>query len=163
MPSRNGLSRQTFDAVMATPVGRIGIVIENEALVDIRFLGPAHAVCAPRSKLARKTCRQLQSYFLNPAYPFRIPLKLTGTNFQLRVWRALQRIPSGETRSYGQLARTLKTSPRAVGNACRANPIVLVVPCHRVVATNGMGGFMGKRSGTPLDMKNWLLEHEQHR
>ena len=73
----------------------------------------------------------------------------------------MRRIPAGKTLSYGVLAKKLDTSARAVGNACRANPVPIIVPCHRVVASNGMGGFMGKRSGSPLDLKHWLLAHER--
>ncbi|TAM44799.1 MAG: MGMT family protein, partial [Gammaproteobacteria bacterium] len=79
------------------------------------------------------------------------------------VWNALQRIPAGKVLSYGDLARKLKTGPRAVGNACRANPIPVVVPCHRVVASNGKGGFMGKTGGKALVIKDWLLAHERGR
>jgi methylated-DNA-[protein]-cysteine S-methyltransferase len=150
-----------YDAVVATPVGRLGIVVHDGALVDVAFLGKSTALHAPRTDMARRASRQLRSYFTNPRQSFRIPLKLEGTPFQQRVWRALRRIPAGRTLSYGTLARRLHTSARAVGNACRANPIPLVVPCHRVVAANGLGGFMGKRSGLSLSRKYWLLEHER--
>ncbi|MEW6332353.1 MAG: methylated-DNA--[protein]-cysteine S-methyltransferase [Pseudomonadota bacterium] len=115
----------------------------------------------PRGVQARKVSRSLKSYFSNPGQTFRLPLRLDGTPFQQRVWRALQRIPAGKTLSYGALAKKLATSARAVGNACRANPVPIIVPCHRVVASNGMGGFMGKRSGSPLNLKHWLLAHER--
>lgn len=150
-----------YDAVVATPVGRIGIVVQDDALVDVNFLGQSTALQAPRTDMARRACRQIRSYFSNPRHSFRIPLKLSGTPFQERVWRALQRIAVGKTLSYGALARKLDTSARAVGNACRANPVPIVVPCHRVVASNGAGGFMGKRSGNPLRIKHQLLEHER--
>ena len=152
---------QNYDAIVATPIGRVGIVVQDGALVDVNFLGQSAALQAPRTDMARRTCRQIRSYFGNPRYAFRISLKLSGTPFQERVWRALQRIPVGKTLSYGALARKLDTSARAVGNACRANPVPIIVPCHRVVASNGMGGFMGKRSGAPLNLKQWLLEHER--
>jgi len=80
--------------------------------------------------------------------------------FRQKVWRALRRIPRGTTRSYGALARELRTSARAVGGACRDNPLPLVVPCHRVVAHGGPGGFMGARAGFPMRVKQWLLAHE---
>jgi methylated-DNA-[protein]-cysteine S-methyltransferase len=149
-----------YDAVISTPVGRIGVMLENDALVDVSFLGETVALHAPRTAAAKKVCRQLHSYFINPNASFRIPLALSGTAFQQRVWRALRRIPAGRTLSYGALARKLATSARAVGNACRANPVPIVIPCHRVVAANGAGGFMGKRSGSALRLKHRLLEHE---
>ena len=89
-----------------------------------------------------------------------VPLDVRGSAFQRRVWRALQQIPAGQTRTYGQLAAQLKSSPRAVGNACRQNPVPLLVPCHRVVAATGLGGFGGETRGKRLAMKRWLLEHE---
>lgn len=146
--------------MIATPVGRLGVVLEDGALADLSFLGGRAALYPPRTASAKRVCRQLQSYFTNPLLSFRLSLKPSGTAFQQRVWRALQRIPAGETRSYGALARKLATSARAVGNACRANPIPIVIPCHRVMASDGAGGFMGKRSGSALRLKHWLLRHE---
>lgn len=152
-----------YDAVVATPLGRIGIILQNKALADIRFLPPSVSTHTPRTAQARKACRQLRSYFRNPRIYFHVPLAPTGTPFQRRVWRALQRIPVGLTLSYGALAQKLSTSARAVGNACRANPVPIIIPCHRVVASNGAGGFMGKRSGSALRLKQWLLQHERTR
>jgi methylated-DNA-[protein]-cysteine S-methyltransferase len=154
---------EKYGAVVATPVGRVGIIMQDGALVDVSFLGRSAPLRSPRTVPARKTCRQLRSYFVNPHASFRIPLMLSGTAFQQRVWRALRRIPVGRTLSYGALAKKLTTSARAVGNACRANPVPIVIPCHRVVAANGAGGFMGQRSGSALRLKHRLLEHERAR
>ena len=161
MRRRRKTRPKLYDAVVSSPVGRLGIVLENDSLADISFLGDAAPLKSPHSAVARKICRQLQSYFTNPRFAFRIPMTLSGTAFQQRVWHALQRIPAGRTLSYGMLARKLTTSARAVGNACRANPIPIVIPCHRIIAANGAGGFMGRRSGGPLRLKHWLLEHER--
>jgi len=150
-----------FDAVITTPICRLGIKLKEDALADVSFLGDKAALYAPRTAAARRVCRELRAYFTNPRSSFRVPLTLSGTTFQQRVWRALRRIPAGRTLSYGALARKLTTSARAVGNACRANPVPIVIPCHRVVAANGAGGFMGKRSGSALRLKHWLLEHER--
>lgn len=161
MRSRKVPKTRKYDAVVTTPVGRIGIVVRDGALVDMNFLGKSAALHAPHSDMARRACRQLRSYFTNPQQSFHLPVKLAGTPFQKKVWRALRRIPAGRTLSYGNLAHRLNTSARAVGNACRANPVPIVVPCHRVVAANGLGGFMGKRSGLSLNRKHWLLQHER--
>jgi methylated-DNA-[protein]-cysteine S-methyltransferase len=150
-----------YDAVIAAPFGRVGFVLDGDALVDISFLDSGAPLSPPRTAQARKVSRTLKSYFANPRAGLRLALKLSGTVFQRRVWRALRRIPAGRTLSYGALAHRLDTSARAVGNACRANPVPIVVPCHRVVAANGLGGFMGRRSGAPLNLKLWLLEHER--
>jgi len=158
---RASVKAREYDAVIAAPFGRVGFVLDGDALVDISFLDRSARLSPPRTTQARKVSRTLKSYFANPQTKLHFPLKLSGTAFQQRVWRALRRIPAGQTLSYGALANKLDTSARAVGNACRANPIPIVVPCHRIVASNGVGGFMGKRSGSPLNLKHWLLEHER--
>lgn len=151
--------KEGYDAVIAAPFGRLGIHAQ-EALTSIDFVSNRIPLQSPRTPLARKVCAQLKVYFTDPKNPFDVPLAPRGTDFQQRAWRALQRIPTGAARTYGQLARTLRSAPRAVGGACRANPIPIVVPCHRVVAANGPGGFMGATHGRALLIKRWLLEHE---
>ena len=103
---------------------------------------------------------QLQRYFGNPLQSFDCRLALVGTPFQRRVWRALLAIPVGQTRCYGDLAGELGSSPRAVAAACRANPYPVIVPCHRVVAKSGLGGYCGEVSGPMSAIKHWLLGHE---
>jgi methylated-DNA-[protein]-cysteine S-methyltransferase len=88
-------------------------------------------------------------------------LSVEGTLHQMAVWRAMQRIPRGETRTYGELARAIKSAPRAVGQACGKNPVPIIIPCHRIVGSTGMGGFMGQQSGEPIKIKQWLLAHER--
>jgi methylated-DNA-[protein]-cysteine S-methyltransferase len=91
---------------------------------------------------------------------FDLAVVMQGTPFQQRVWQALRDIPAGETRSYGQLAAHLGSGARAVGNACRHNPVSIVVPCHRVVGAAGLGGYSGHTQGPVLRRKSWLLAHE---
>lgn len=157
------MAKQRYDAVIAAPFGRLGITLQNGVLADINFLDHEIPLRAPTGTAARRVCAALRTYLKKPRGKFRLPLVTDGTDFQQRVWRALQRIPAGKVLSYGELARTLKTGPRAVGNACRANPIPIVIPCHRVVAANGRGGFMGKTGGRALVIKDWLLTHERGR
>jgi methylated-DNA-[protein]-cysteine S-methyltransferase len=115
---------------------------------------------APRPA-ARRAAAALTRYFGgDPAALSDLPVAPVGTPFQRRVWQRLSAIPPGEALSYGALARELGTSARAVGGACRTNPIPLVIPCHRVVATNGLGGYSGERGGDWLAKKRWLLAHE---
>lgn len=107
----------------------------------------------------------LQSYFSGMAVATEdalrvVPIRLHGTPFQERVWAALTEIPYGQTRSYGQLARALGSAPRAVGQACKANPIAILVPCHRVLAAAGLGGYAGARNGPALARKEALLHLE---
>jgi methylated-DNA-[protein]-cysteine S-methyltransferase len=108
----------------------------------------------------KEVAHQLERYFQDPVLQFSLPLALEGTPFQLRVWQALQAIPSGETRTYGALAQTLDSGSRAVGNACRRNPVSIIVPCHRVVSATGMGGYSGNTSDRAIWRKHWLLAHE---
>ncbi len=100
------------------------------------------------------------AYFREPTRRIDLPVQLRGTPFQRRAWQLIAAIPPGATRTYGELAADLGSSARAVGGACRANPCPLVVPCHRVVARRGLGGFAGDRNGRLRDIKRWLLAHE---
>lgn len=132
----------------------IRIKIENNKLTEL-IIDPKQ-----NAKSNSAIHAEIAAYFKNPKHPFKIDIELKGTAFQLKVWKALQTIPSGKTLTYGELAKKLKTSARAIGQACRTNPIPIVVPCHRVVAANGIGGFTGKRQGEMVDVKAWLLKHE---
>lgn len=151
------------EAVIAAPFGRVRIVMRGGALVDVDLLSGGARLRSPRTPAARGAVAALRRYLRDARAPLALPVAMAGSRFQRRVWRALQRIPAGEVRSYGQLARRLRTSARAVGGACRANPLPLVIPCHRVVAASGWGGFMGRRQGAALAIKRWLLEHERAR
>jgi methylated-DNA-[protein]-cysteine S-methyltransferase len=105
--------------------------------------------------------RQLRAYLKDARCEFSLPLAPAGTVFQRKVWQGISAIRPGRTHTYGELALAIGSSPRAVGNACGANPYPLVVPCHRVVAANrGLGGFARQRGGFLLDVKRWLLAHE---
>ena len=110
------------------------------------------------SAVLERAAAQLREYFLGERRRFDLPLAPQGTAFQQRVWQALYAIPFGETRSYGELARELGSAARAVGGACGANPIPIIIPCHRVLAAKGrLGGFSG---GDGLSSKRQLLAHE---
>lgn len=155
-------SNVDYAAVVPAPVGLLGIRLSGGQLVGIDFAPPSTSVDAAPDGAAREVLDQLFHYFEDPAWQFNLPLAMRGTPFQRRVWLALCRIPSGSTRSYGELAGELGSSARAVGGACRRNPIPIVVPCHRVIAAGGgAGGFMGRRDGDALAIKTWLLDHER--
>lgn len=110
-----------------------------------------------------KAREQLQAYLDGRLSEFDLPVMTSGTDFQQRTWTALEEIPAGQTVTYGQLAQQLDSSPRAVGGACRENPVAVIVPCHRVVSMGGIGGYAGDTSGENIDVKNWLLQHEAQR
>ena len=104
---------------------------------------------------------QFEAYFSDASHVFGFVLETGGTHHQTRVWKALNDIPVGGVLTYGQLAKKLRSGPRAVARACRANPLPIVVPCHRVVSANGPGGYMGTTSGPAMAIKHWLLRHER--
>jgi methylated-DNA-[protein]-cysteine S-methyltransferase len=147
-------------ARLDTPFAVLGIRTSGERLVGIEYLPRGTPTLAPLDALAERACRQLERYVEDPHYRFDLPFEYRGTAFQCKVWRAISSIPVGQTATYRALARILATAPRAVGGACGANRIPIVIPCHRMVAADGLGGFMGARDGFPLDVKKWLLEHE---
>lgn len=151
---------QSFDAVISAPFGAVGIRLHEDEVVAVELRPQTLRVQAPVSAAARNSVRALERYFDDPYASPNVRVRLLGTPFQRRVWRALRGIPPGKTRTYGELAETLSTSARAIGGACRANPVPIFVPCHRVVAARGAGGFMGATRGRALNIKTWLLAHE---
>lgn len=102
----------------------------------------------------------LDSYFKGDLKKFNVPLNLKGTPFQIRVWNELIRIPYGEVRTYGDIAKFTNSSPRAIGQAVKRNPVPIVIPCHRVVSASGIGGFGGQTAGKNIFTKKRLLEIE---
>lgn len=149
-----------YQAIVAAPGFALGIQCNNDEITGIDFLEPQPEQ-PPETPLAAEAVRQLRAYLADPAFVFGLPLRTSGTMFQRRVWAEIAAIPTGETHTYGELAKNLKNAPRAVGQACGANPFPLVVPCHRVIATGGgLGGFARERGGFLLEVKRWLLRHE---
>jgi methylated-DNA-[protein]-cysteine S-methyltransferase len=151
---------QNFQATIRAPFGVLGIGCANDALTNIEFLTPDTKLQTPVSAFAEEVTKQLAAYFAEPECKFNLKLALNGTLHQNIVWNAMCVIPRGQTRQYGELAREISSSPRAVGQACGANPVPIIIPCHRVVSKAGMGGFAHHRDGYELDIKRWLLAHE---
>ncbi len=151
------------EAVISAPFGSVLISFNQAgalARIDLRAIS-ANTYCTPR---AQQLAKNIEAY-LNKAKTFQFDvLDLLshlnqGTTFQQTVWQAISNIPLGSTISYQALAKKLGSGPRAVANACGANPLPLLIPCHRVVASHGLGGFMqGRADG--LAIKQWLLDHE---
>jgi methylated-DNA-[protein]-cysteine S-methyltransferase len=144
--------------MIGTPLGPVAVTWDGRSLLGVDLEPGA----GPRGEGEPPAAirEQLEAYFADPAASFDLPLALGGTGFQRRVWQALRSIPAGTTVTYGELAKRLASGPRAVGAACRANPCPIVVPCHRVVAKQGLGGFAGDTGGRRLAVKKWLLRHE---
>ncbi len=154
------MSSEPYDLVLDAPFGRIGVRCSERSVREVDFLPPDHPLKSPTTPLAHAVAVQVAAYLDDPRQPITLPLGPRGTPFQTRVWEALRAIPSGQVRRYGDLAAQLHSSARAVGGACRRNPLPLLIPCHRVVAGDGLGGFSGAVGGQPLAVKRWLLAHE---
>jgi methylated-DNA-[protein]-cysteine S-methyltransferase len=152
-----------FDAVVPAPFGAVGVRIENDAIRELVYLPASHPLQDPQDALSLRAAQQLQAYFSDPDFRFDLPLAPAGTAFQQRVWNVISGIPRGETLTYGAVAKLLRSAPRAVGQACGANWFPMVIPCHRVLAAGGLGGFANsdEADGFHLGVKRWLLAHEQ--
>jgi methylated-DNA-[protein]-cysteine S-methyltransferase len=155
-----------YSTTHPTPVGLLTLVASDRGLRAVLWpkLSPPRAGISPRPRrnpdhpILRRTAQQLDEYFAGSRTSFDVPLDLDGTRFQLAAWRSLADIPFGTTATYGQQAAALgiPTAARAVGAANGANPVCIVLPCHRVIGANGsLTGF-----GGGLLVKQWLLDHE---
>lgn len=149
-----------FAAILELPFGKFGICVDAESVTELRFLPPQAAARPATTEFAAEIAARIRTWIAAPRTPLQLPLAACGSAFQRRVRAALQTIPPGEVRTYGEIAHLLGSAPRAVGQACGANPFPLVVPCHRVVAANGIGGFANARDGYLIDAKRWLLRNE---
>ena len=126
----------------------------------IDFLSRQTKPSAPSTPVAALACEQIYAYLRDPNFKFTVPVSIGGTLHQMTIWRLMQKIPRGKIITYGEAARVIKSAPRAVGQACGANPLPIIIPCHRIVAKNGLGGFKGGRDDNALAIKRWLLAHE---
>ena len=160
------MNTQAYTAIIASPLPgaeRLGLRISAVGLSAIDILPATTRTEPARDALSRSVVAQLQGYFEHPARGFDLPLAAQGSHYQQRVWQAMQAIAPGQTQAYGTLAGQIHSGARAVANACRANPIPIIIPCHRVVAAHGPGGYMGETQGAAMAIKHWLLEHERGR
>ena len=149
-----------YQAIVAAPGFCIGVRCDGDEIHALEYLEPCPERL-PTNPLAAETVRQLRAYLVDADFEFGLPLRPSGTAFQRRVWAQIAAIPSHQTLTYGEVAKALHNAPRAVGQACGANPFPLLVPCHRVIATGGgLGGFARNGGGFMLDVKRWLLAHE---
>lgn len=141
--------------VVPSPLGPLTLFAAEGAIVALEW-GKGTAEADPPPVL-QDAARQLEEYFAGKRREFTLSLAPHGTAFQQRVWEAMRAIPCGETRSYGEIARTLGSAPRAVGQACGKNPIPVIIPCHRILGTGHIGGYSGMGA---LETKRALLRLE---
>ncbi|ABF07406.1 methylated-DNA-[protein]-cysteine S-methyltransferase [Cupriavidus metallidurans] len=150
-----------FDAVLPAPFGKVGVRVDGTQVHEIVYLPDSFAEVPPTSALTKRVAEQLDAYYANADTVFDLPLARRGTDFQRKVWAAISAVPRGGLTTYGTIAKSLQSMPRAVGQACGQNWFPIVVPCHRVVAANGLGGFAHHgEEGFHLGVKRWLLRHE---
>lgn len=146
-----------------SPLGTLVLEANQDHLRRISFsqhTAPSELLLPRKSAIFNKFVHDLEQYFQNKQP---IPIDVTipqGTLFQQQVWRTLLTLQFGETITYGALAKRLSTSARAVGNACRSNPLPIVIPCHRVIGQRCLGGYAGFTQGDTFNIKTWLLKHE---
>jgi len=167
---------QLLRSILSTPIGEMLTLASDEGLCALEFIGPdkpmtrlearlqrhfpPHEFVEGDSRVITRTRQWLAAYFAGESAAIGdLPLDMRGAGFEKRVWKALTRIPPGETTSYGAIAKALGSAgaSRAVGAANGANPIAIIVPCHRVIGASGhLTGY-----GGGLDRKTWLLNHEK--
>lgn len=140
---------------MHAPIGDLTIFAENEAIVALEWGWGSAQESSPVLVRAK---RALEDYFDNGVLADDLPLNPAGSPYRQKVWAALRQIPAGQTRNYAEIARLAGGSPRSVGGANAANPIPIFIPCHRVLASNGIGGYSG---GEGLATKRALLKLEK--
>ena len=148
--------------ITTTPIGKLAVRYESDFVLEVKQVTSQTRATLSKERFAKEIKKQFQAYFSGDIQKFDIPFLFEkGTDFQVRVWEQIRKIPFGETKTYGEIATKIKSGPRAVGNACRRNNLLLIVPCHRVVSVTGLGGFMGDADGSLVRRKQWLLNHEQ--
>jgi len=149
-----------FDVIVEFPKMKVGVVTRDDRVIEIRYLPLSVRSKVAENPLAERAACQLERYREDPDASFDLPLLIEGSPLQRAVWDAMCAIPRGRTRTYGELARELGADPRAIGQACGDNRLPIVIPCHRVVAADGIGGFGHSTGGYLLEAKRWLLMHE---
>lgn len=149
-----------YEALIIAPFSAVAISLQaNQLAIHLLAESPTAENQLSTHPLVKKAYIQIMQYLQDPSSKFDLPIHIQGTAFQQRVWQAISAIPVGQTYTYSQLAEKVGSGPRAVANACGANKLPLLIPCHRVLAKNGVGGFMqGQSHG--LAIKQWLLAHE---
>lgn len=152
-------SSQQDNVVINVPFGAVGIHIKSDYIVSVELFSNQQQVREANSQFGQYVVQQVSQYFQQVNSKLDIAYAVAGTPFQKRVWNAISDIPAGKVLTYSELAQRVGSGPRAVANACGANKIPLLVPCHRVVAKKGLGGFMQGVEGG-LKIKEWLLAHE---
>ncbi len=156
------MNPELFCAIVSAPFGAVGIRTDAGLVRELVYLPSHYGEKSPANPAAELAAGQVARYLADADFAFSLPLVKAGTAFQQKVWGAISAIERGKVMTYGQLAKQIGSAPRAVGQACGANWFPLVIPCHRVTASGGLGGFSNHddENGFHLAVKRWLLKHE---
>jgi len=148
------MANRMAEMAVESPFGPLSVGELDDAIVAINWQAPPQS---DETHLLSRAAEQLAAYFAGELVSFDLPLRPSGDEFQQSVCQAMLAIPFGETTTYGEIAKQLDTYGQPVGNACGANSIPIIIPCHRVLAANGLGGYSGEGG---VERKIELLKHE---
>ena len=149
-----------YDVTVEFPKFKVGVATRDGVVTSLKYLPSSSPSVAAKNPLAEKAAQQLEAYKRDANSAFDLPVMIEGTELQKAVWRAMCAIPRGKTRTYGDVGKELGADARDIGQCCGDNRLPLVIPCHRIVAADGIGGFAHATSGYLVETKRWLLMHE---
>jgi methylated-DNA-[protein]-cysteine S-methyltransferase len=149
-----------YQSCISTPFGCIAILTHRDCVERVDFFALKIRPGLSSNTFSKEAKKQVCAYLRNPRFQFDLPIRTQGSEFRNGVWSQIAQIPFGTTSTYGDIARTLNSSARAVGAACGDNLTPILIPCHRVVSQSGLGGFMHSIDGFAMRVKRWLLNHE---
>lgn len=149
-----------YSLIVDSPIGKLGVKTSNQQVTGVDFLTKTTPLFHATDKFTTLITNQFHQYFSSKKFEFSLPYTLNGSEFQQQVLKAVATLPYGATFTYSELAAHLNTHPRAIGNACRRNPLPVIIPCHRIIAKGGNGGYAGQMSGELMAIKLWMINHE---
>lgn len=149
-----------YDVTVDFPKFKVGVATRDGVVTQLKYLPLSSPPVSPKNELAERAARQIEAYKHDANSRFDLPVVVEGTELQKAAWQRMCAIPRGRTRTYGDLARELGADARDIGQCCGDNRLPLVIPCHRIVAADGIGGFAHATSGYLVEAKRWLLMHE---
>jgi len=154
------MTKDSFDYILPSPIGHLGLNISSKGIKRLFYIKIKQDSRIPTTGFAAIVHLQIMEYFELKRTEFDLPIDIQGTVYQNRVWKEVAKISYGQSLTYGDIAKALNSGARAVGNACRHNPIPIIIPCHRVVKKDAIGGYCGSIAGREIQQKDWLLRHE---
>ena len=149
-----------YQTYISAPFGYVCVCSSRDYVTRIELLASKVSSNSRLNKFAKEAREQVKAYLKNSTFKFDLPIEINGSAYRKQVWNEIAKIPARETRTYGDIATLVGSSARAVGGACGDNVLPILIPCHRVVARGGLGGFMHSSGGFSLKVKWWLLNHE---